>query len=167
MGLHVATALALLVYFWRDWVRIIGGFLTSIRDRRIETADQRLAWLIILGTIPVGIAGLLLEHTLRTLLGKPIPAAIFLTINGVILYAGERLRRKASRRADEEVVAEVAELEEVTAVRGSARRRAPRAAPAGGGARPGLGPAARRCRFRLGRAGVTVLRAWSSNPLLS
>src|SRR6266487_115297 len=107
VGLHVATAIALVIYFWREWVRIIGGFLTSIRDRRVETADQRLAWLVILATIPVGIAGLLLEHTFRTLLGKPIPASVFLTINGLILLGGERLRRKASRRADEEVAAEV------------------------------------------------------------
>ena len=95
VGLHVATALALLAYFWRDWLRIAGGFATSLRDRQVRTADQRLAWLIILATIPVGIAGLLLEHVFRTVLGKPIPAAIFLTINGVILYAGERLRRRA------------------------------------------------------------------------
>jgi undecaprenyl-diphosphatase len=94
VGLHVATALALLAYFWRDWLRIAGGFATSLRDRQVRTADQRLAWLIILATIPVGIAGLLLEHTFRTVLGKPIPAAIFLTVNGVILYAGERLRRR-------------------------------------------------------------------------
>jgi undecaprenyl-diphosphatase len=94
VGLHVATALALIVYFWRDWLRILGGFATSLRDRQIRTADQRLAWLIILATIPVGIAGLLLEHTFRTVLGKPIPAAIFLTVNGVILFAGERLRRR-------------------------------------------------------------------------
>ena len=95
VGLHVATALALLAYFWRDWLRIAGGFATSLRDRQVRTADQRLAWLIILATIPVGIAGLLLEHVFRTVLGKPIPAAIFLTVNGVILYAGERLRRRA------------------------------------------------------------------------
>jgi undecaprenyl-diphosphatase len=111
VGLHVATALALMIYFWREWVRIIGGFFSSIRYRQIVTADQRLAWLIILATIPVGVAGLALEHTFRVLLGKPIPASIFLTINGLILFAGERLRRKASRRADEEVRAEVAEVE--------------------------------------------------------
>ena len=99
VGLHVATALALLAYFWRDWLRIAGGFATSLRDRQVRTADQRLAWLIILATIPVGIAGLLLEHVFRTVLGKPIPAAIFLTVNGVILYAGERLRRRAPAEA--------------------------------------------------------------------
>ncbi|HJQ47516.1 MAG TPA: undecaprenyl-diphosphate phosphatase [Amycolatopsis sp.] len=95
VGLHVATAAALLVFFWRDWVRIIGGLFTSLRYRRVETPAERLAWLIILATIPVGIAGLLLEHLFRTVLGKPIPAAIFLMVNGLVLYLGERLRRRA------------------------------------------------------------------------
>src|SRR5690349_16604685 len=100
VGLHVATALALLVFFWRDWVRILTGLATSLRHRRITTPDERLAWMIILATIPVGISGLLLEHTFRTVLGRPIPAAIFLTLNGVILYAAERLRRRAATTAD-------------------------------------------------------------------
>src|SRR5690242_11039233 len=63
VGLHVATAIALLIYFWRDWIRIIGGFFSSLRERRVQTADQRMAWLIILATIPVGLAGLAFEHT--------------------------------------------------------------------------------------------------------
>lgn len=104
VGLHVATALALLLFFWRDWLRIITGFLTSLRDRKIQTPDQRLAWLLIIATIPVGIAGLALEHTFRTVLGKPIPAALFLTANGVVMYAGELLRRKAATRTDAAVV---------------------------------------------------------------
>jgi undecaprenyl-diphosphatase len=99
VGLHVATAAALLVFFWRDWLRIIAGLGTSLRDRRIQTPDQRLAWLLILATIPVGLSGLLLEHTFRTVLGKPTPAALFLFANGIILYAGERMRRHAPQRA--------------------------------------------------------------------
>ncbi|GAA2350378.1 undecaprenyl-diphosphate phosphatase [Dactylosporangium salmoneum] len=95
VGLHVATALALLLFFWRDWLRILTGFGTSVRYRRIKTPDERLAWMIILATIPVGITGLLLEHTFRTVLGRPVPAAIFLTVNGVLLYGAERLRRRA------------------------------------------------------------------------
>jgi undecaprenyl-diphosphatase len=95
VGLHVATAGALLLYFWRDWVRIIRGFITSVRFRRVETVDERLAWMIIAATIPVGIAGLLLEHTFRTVLGRPVPAAIFLVVNGAILYGAERMRRRA------------------------------------------------------------------------
>lgn len=95
VGLHVATAAALLVFFWRDWARIVVGLVTSLRYRRVETPAERLAWLMILATIPVGIAGLALEHLFRTILAKPIPAAAFLIANGVVLYAGERLRRRA------------------------------------------------------------------------
>ncbi|GAA5201674.1 undecaprenyl-diphosphate phosphatase [Rugosimonospora acidiphila] len=96
VGLHVATALALILYFWRDWVRIITGLFTSIRYRRVSNADERLAWMIIIATIPVGIAGLALEHPFRTVLGRPVPAAIFLIINGCILYGAERLRRRSA-----------------------------------------------------------------------
>jgi undecaprenyl-diphosphatase len=99
VGLHVATAAALLVFFWRDWVRILGGFATSLRHRRVRTPAERLAWLIVLGTVPVGLAGLLLEHLFRTVLGRPLPAACFLVVNGLILLAGERLRRGADRPA--------------------------------------------------------------------
>jgi undecaprenyl-diphosphatase len=106
VGLHVATALALLAFYWRDWVRIIGGLVTSIRHRRISTVDERLAWMLVLATIPVGITGLLLEHTFRTVLGRPIPAACFLIVNGFILYGAERLRRRAEAFADTEVTKE-------------------------------------------------------------
>jgi len=102
VGLHVATAAALLIYFWQDWVRIIRGLGTSIRYREVYTADERLAWMIVLGTIPVGIAGLALQKTFQTVFGQPKVAAVFLTINGLILIAGERFRRHSSREADEE-----------------------------------------------------------------
>ena len=94
VGLHVATAIALLIYFWRDWVRIVGGFFSSIRDRKVDTGDQRLAWMIILATIPVGIVGLKFEHTFRVIFGKPVIAGVFLAVNGVILIAGERFRTR-------------------------------------------------------------------------
>lgn len=103
VALHVATALALLVFFRREWVRVIRGFLSSlgpsVRARRVvaDNPDSRLAWLLVIGTIPVGITGLALEHTFRTLFAKPEAAAIFLTVNGVILFIGERLRRSAGR----------------------------------------------------------------------
>ena len=106
VGLHVATAIALLIYFWRDWVRIIRGFLTSIRDREAKTVDQKMAWMIILATIPVGLVGLKFEHEFRVLFGKPVRAAIFLIVNGLILYAGERFRTRKSLAADAEVIAE-------------------------------------------------------------
>jgi undecaprenyl-diphosphatase len=98
VALHVATAFSLLFFFRKDWVRIIGGFIRTLRTRKIETADERMAWLLILGSIPVGVVGLVFEHKLRTVFAKPLAAAIFLTINGAILLAGERFRRRASVR---------------------------------------------------------------------
>jgi undecaprenyl-diphosphatase len=103
VALHVATAIALLVYFRADWIRIIGGFLHTLRTRRIETPDERMAWLLIVATVPAGLTGLALEHSLRTLFAKPLAAAIFLTVNGVILMIGERVRRQ---RAVSELVAQ-------------------------------------------------------------
>lgn len=93
VGLHVATAVALIVFFRRDWLRIVGGLVTSVRERRISTPYQRLGWLLVLATIPVGLAGLLLEHLFRTVLGRPAPTAAFLVVNGLLLVAAERTRR--------------------------------------------------------------------------
>jgi undecaprenyl-diphosphatase len=107
VGLHVATAIALVAYFWRDWVRIIGGLVTSITRREVRTSDQRLAWLLVLATIPVGIVGLLAEHWFRTTLARPTPTACFLIANGVLLLFAERLRRRDpaldSRYVDERI----------------------------------------------------------------
>jgi undecaprenyl-diphosphatase len=94
VGLHVATAIALIIYFWRDWVRVVTGLVTSIGRREIRTADQRLAWLLVVGTIPVGVVGLVGEHWFRTELARPVPTAIFLILNGVVLFAVEQLRRR-------------------------------------------------------------------------
>jgi Uncharacterized bacitracin resistance protein len=96
VGVHVATAVALLVFFRADWARIVHGFLTSIRDRQVIDPNQRLAWLLILATIPVGATGLALEHVFRTTLSKPVPTSLFLALNGVLLLAAERLRRRAA-----------------------------------------------------------------------
>ena len=131
VGLHVATAIALMIYFWRDWIRIIGGFLSSIRDREIKTVDQKMAWMIIFATIPVGLVGLAFEHEFRVLFAKPIRAAIFLVINGLILYAGERFRTRKSLAADAEAAA---------AESGPADRRAVPDAVAARAAAPGTGP---------------------------
>jgi undecaprenyl-diphosphatase len=94
VGLHVATALALIAFYRRDWVRIVAGLLGSLRSRRLATPEARLGWLLVLATIPVGVTGLALEHLFRTTLGRPVPAAAFLVVNGVVLLAGERLRRR-------------------------------------------------------------------------
>lgn len=98
VGLHVATAIALIVFFRHDWKRLLGGFFTTLRTRRIQTPDERMAWLLIIATIPVGLVGLVFEHQLRVLFAKPLAAAIFLTLNGIILLAGERVRRRAEQK---------------------------------------------------------------------
>ncbi len=92
VGMHVATAVALLIYFRADWIRIIAGFFTSVTRRELQTIDQKLAWLLILATIPVGVTGLLAEHWFRTTLAKPSPTAVFLIINGLIILATEQRR---------------------------------------------------------------------------
>jgi undecaprenyl-diphosphatase len=112
VGMHVATAIALMIYFWRDWIRIIGGFFSSVRRLRIETVDQKLAWMIIIATIPVGLVGVVFEHEFRVLFGKPIRAAIFLVVNGLILYAGERFRTRKSLAADAQSAQERQEREQ-------------------------------------------------------
>jgi undecaprenyl-diphosphatase len=98
VALHVATAIALLVYFRADWVRIIGGFVRTLKSRKIATPDERMAWLLVIGTIPTGALGLIFEHRLRVVFAKPVAAGIFLTVNGVILLLGEWLRRRAAVR---------------------------------------------------------------------
>ena len=99
VGLHVGTAVALIIYYHRTWWNLAGGLTTSVRDRSIAEPRQRLIWLIILATIPVGIVGLAFEHKLRTQFAKPLSAAIFLTINGVILLGAEVLRRRSLANA--------------------------------------------------------------------
>src|SRR5215510_13410708 len=116
VGLHVATAIALLIYFWQDWIRIIAGFFTSLRHIarpepgtkrwQFRSVDEKMAWMIIFATVPVGLVGLGFEHAFRVFFGKPIRAAIFLAINGLILLAGEKFRRRESVRADQEIARE-------------------------------------------------------------
>lgn len=95
VGLHLANAIALLLFYIKEWVRLIYGFFRSLVRRRIETETEKLAWLIVVATVPVGIIGLAFEHAFRTLFAKPLSAAIFLTVNGGILFAGEWFRRRA------------------------------------------------------------------------
>jgi len=94
---HLATAIVLLVFFWRDWVRIVKGLGRSLRAREIapDDTDAKLGWLLVVGTIPAGIIGLTLQDTLRKGFAKPLEASIFLALNGVMLAGAEVLRRRA------------------------------------------------------------------------
>ncbi|GAA2064903.1 undecaprenyl-diphosphate phosphatase [Williamsia deligens] len=99
VALHVATALALVVWYRRDWVAIVRGFVGSVVRRRIDTPEARLAWLLIAGTVLVGIVGLVAEKPLRQVFATPLASAVFLVVNGGVLLAAETLRRRASSGA--------------------------------------------------------------------
>jgi undecaprenyl-diphosphatase len=100
---HCATALVLFLFFLDDWKRIIRGFVRSVRGRATTAdADARLAWIIVVGTVPAGILGIALEHKLRSLFASPTSAAIFLTINGILLLVFERFRRRPPQPDDHE-----------------------------------------------------------------
>ena len=100
---HLATAIVLFFFFLSDWMRILRGLGRSLRDREIaaDDHDARLGWLLVVGTIPVGIIGLLLEQPLRKLFASPQSAAAFLIVNGILLFAFERLRSRPPRPGDD------------------------------------------------------------------
>ncbi len=98
VALHVATGTALAIFYRRTWWRIIQGFVSSLRRQRIDSADSRLAWLLIIATIPAGLIGLIFEHKFRVLFAKPLAAIIFLAINGCILLAGDRYLKRMPGR---------------------------------------------------------------------
>jgi undecaprenyl-diphosphatase len=95
---HSATALVLLLFFLKDWIRVVSGFFRSIKERKINESDYdaKLAWLLIVGTIPAGLVGLLLKHFIQEYLLSGIIAAAFLLLNGLLLFGAEILRRKAA-----------------------------------------------------------------------
>jgi undecaprenyl-diphosphatase len=96
VAVHLATAIVLLGFFWRDWVRVVKGLWRSLRAREIgDDADARLGWLLVVGTIPAGILGLALDSALRKVFASATSAAFFLFVNGLLLFAFERLRRRA------------------------------------------------------------------------
>ena len=97
--LHVATATALLIFYREQWIKIIKGFFSSVKKRKDDSSNEKLAWLIIVATIPAGLIGLIFEHTLRTQFAKPLSAAIFIIINGGILLIGDRFMRDHHMRA--------------------------------------------------------------------
>jgi undecaprenyl-diphosphatase len=97
---HFATAVVLFFMFWSDWKRILAGLGRSIARREVTDSDERLAWLLVVATVPAGILGLLLEHKLRNLFASAASAAAFLIVNGILLLVFERLRTRAPREGD-------------------------------------------------------------------
>jgi undecaprenyl-diphosphatase len=95
---HFATALVLFLFYWHDWVRIIGGIFRSFRTRTLENdAPARLGWLLIIGTVPAGIIGLLFQNKIQAIFITPRSSAIFLALNGILLLGAEWLRRRSAK----------------------------------------------------------------------
>lgn len=94
---HLATAIVLFCFFFKDWMRIFRGLGRSLRDRQIgrEDTDAKLGWLLVVGTIPAGLLGLVLEHSLRSVFASAASAAAFLILNGILLLLFERWRARA------------------------------------------------------------------------
>lgn len=122
--LHLGTAGALLVLYWRDWVRIVRGFVTAAVRGRVETPDQRLAMLLVVGTVPTGVIGVFFQKQFQGLFANPRAAASFLVVNGILLLGAELLRRRAERRARLEGRDRVAQEEAFTDVSGLSYRAA-------------------------------------------
>jgi undecaprenyl-diphosphatase len=97
--LHLGTAGALLALYWRDWVGIMTGFVRAGLRGQIRAPEERLAMLLVVGTIPTGLLGVILEQRIKTLFASPRVAAIFLCVNALILFGAEALRRRDERRA--------------------------------------------------------------------
>lgn len=93
--LHLGTVVALLAYFWRDWFKLLRAF-AGVGPAEERRSQWHLLWSIILATIPAVLLALAFEKWIRQLFGAPVVAALFLLFNGVLLFAGERLRRKAA-----------------------------------------------------------------------
>ena len=97
--LHLGTAGALLILYWRDWVAIVRGFVTASVRGRVEAPNERLAMLLVVGTVPTGLVGVFFQKPLQALFANPRAAAAFLVVNGAILLGAEMLRRRDERRA--------------------------------------------------------------------
>ncbi|MBV8152090.1 MAG: undecaprenyl-diphosphate phosphatase [Candidatus Eremiobacteraeota bacterium] len=96
--LHLGTALALLVFYWSEWRGIVGAIVRGVVRGRFEGSDdEKVAWLLVVGTIPAGLLGVFFEREVRGLFASPLPVAVFLFLNGLIMFAGERLRRRQHR----------------------------------------------------------------------
>lgn len=97
VALHLGTAIALVVYFWRDWLEIITPMVRGISAGKLGTTPQeRIGWLVAAGTVPAATLGVLFEKPVKNALGDARVAAAFLIVNGFLLFFGERLRVRAA-----------------------------------------------------------------------
>lgn len=99
-ALHIGTSVALVIYFWRDWWQVILTLVKSIKEGEVHTGtNEWISFLIIIGVIPAGMVGLILQDPLKRLFSSPVIAAAFLIANGSVLFMGEQMRRRALAKA--------------------------------------------------------------------
>lgn len=100
VALHIGTFVGAVAYFWRDIVKYVGAWVHSIRRRSVSTADERVAWFLVIGTIPGAVAGAALESVIEEKLGQPWLIAIMLAVFGVVLYLVDRRSRQTREIGD-------------------------------------------------------------------
>jgi undecaprenyl-diphosphatase len=98
VALHLGTLIAVVLYFWSDILRYLKALFGSLGRRRIATADERMAWAVIAGSIPAAIAGAAGESFIEKKLGEPWQIAITLAVFGIVLWAADRLPQQRSLR---------------------------------------------------------------------
>ena len=97
VALHLGTAIALIIFYRADWVRIVRALVASIvRGNLSNDPDERVGWLLVVGTIPVALLGVFLEKPVRTLFGSSALVSGFLIVNAFVMFGGEALRRRSS-----------------------------------------------------------------------
>lgn len=99
VALHLGTSIALVIYFWRDWLQVIQTMIKSVKEGEVRTGTEEwVSWLIIIGCVPAGLTGIFLKGPLEALFSSPLVAATFLLVNGSVLYFGESLRRRSEAK---------------------------------------------------------------------
>jgi undecaprenyl-diphosphatase len=108
IALHAASAITLLLIFWKRWFQLIKAFFRSLKSRSLETPEARVIWLILIATVPVGVLGVLFERQFQVLFSEPLAASIFLTLNGLILIVAEKSSKtKTLNDSDETLVHQI------------------------------------------------------------
>jgi undecaprenyl-diphosphatase len=99
VALHLGTAIALVIYFWRDWFQVLRSIGKSIKDGEVKKdTEEWVSFLIIIGCVPAGLLGVFLEKPLKLLFASPLIASTCLVLNGSILFFGEGMRRRAEAK---------------------------------------------------------------------
>jgi undecaprenyl-diphosphatase len=99
VALHLGTSIALVIYFWRDWLRVLLSVFKMVKEAELKRGtDEWVSFLIVVGCVPAGLLGVFLESKLKAIFASPLIAATFLVVNGSVLLAGEQLRRRTEAK---------------------------------------------------------------------